>query len=512
MLFKLTYKVLLAVIIIATNYCALGQYYGIKPPPSPQFGVKYEPGMRVLPEGTTVSPTLSGLKEIYSTVEDMHSRSLSKKYHGANSPYYNARNTAQQNQLANMSLIREQMANNPMYQPPSQNKQQSPQVDAGIDASDLIDEAKNENPLNTKQEDLEKTLASNKNALEYIQNQLNGLEELSLTEAYYQVESAYGEPYLTKEQYYSIINESVSFIQEWMNQNNLDPNNPEAVHKAIQQFIGTRQSIKIKKGTEEIVETNKTHLPFFYDFNDYSGEKDHRNYFVTKALATGTGQCNSLPAIYLILAEQLGVTAYLSFAPHHSFIVYPDANGELNNYETTSHSKLPDQWYKNYLQIKNEAVQSGIYLTPLNKKQIISNLAIDLANGYLKKNGLYDLEFINNCIEVGSSEFLKTNNIYAHLMQSAKLANLLRMNMEMNNIEDVSDIPKNSDTYKLHQKLMRNETYIKSLGYHKLPVNTYNKLIEEQDQKSKKQKEQNIETKEHRNLFSLKPLAHDEQQ
>lgn len=501
MLFKLTYKVLLAVIVIATNNYGLGQHYGIAPPPSPQLGVKYEPGMSVLPTVNTRRLTISTPRNINDKQIYIHAKDLSQKYHGSNSPVYQTGATQEQIRLSNMAMIRNNMENDPAYRARRNDpvEELKPNFDESID--DLLQESRSNKPLNTKKKELEKTYADNKNALDIIQKQLNGLTPLSLTEAYYEVEKAFGNPYLSKKEYYSVIEESKAFISQWMDQNNLDPNNPEAVHKAIQQFIGTRQSIKIKKGTEEIVETNKTHLPFFYDFNDYSGEKDHRNYFVTKALATGTGQCNSLPAIYLILAEQLGVTAYLSFAPHHSFIVYPDANGELNNYETTSHSKLPDQWYKNYLQIKNEAVQSGIYLTPLNKKQIISNLAIDLANGYLKKNGLYDLEFINNCIEVGSSEFLKTNNIYAHLMQSAKLANLLRMNMEMNNIEDVSDIPKNSDTYKLHQKLLRNEKYIKSLGYHKLPLNIYNSLIEKQEKKSKKQEELNIETKEHRNLF-----------
>ena len=35
-----------------------------------------------------------------------------------------------------------------------------------------------------------------------------------------------------------------------------------------------------------------THLPFIYDYDDYKGENDFRNFFITKTFATGTGQYN----------------------------------------------------------------------------------------------------------------------------------------------------------------------------------------------------------------------------
>ena len=62
------------------------------------------------------------------------------------------------------------------------------------------------------------------------------------------------------------------------------------------------------------------HLPFQYDFVDFWGRQDHARQFVTKLLRTGTGQCHSMPLLYKLLADQLGVPASLSMAPNHSYI------------------------------------------------------------------------------------------------------------------------------------------------------------------------------------------------
>jgi|GEM_PF-6378361 len=61
-----------------------------------------------------------------------------------------------------------------------------------------------------------------------------------------------------------------------------------------------------------------------YDFVDFWGREDTRKVFVTKLLATNSGQCQSLPQLYLILAEELGTTAYLAFSPEHSYIKFQD--------------------------------------------------------------------------------------------------------------------------------------------------------------------------------------------
>jgi hypothetical protein len=72
-------------------------------------------------------------------------------------------------------------------------------------------------------------------------------------------------------------------------------------------------------------------MPMRYDFHDYRGEGDYRQQFVTKLLQTNTGQCHSLPLLYKILAEEMGVKAYLAFAPNHSYIRHQDEQGRWYN-------------------------------------------------------------------------------------------------------------------------------------------------------------------------------------
>ena len=440
-------------------------------------------------------------RQTVGTTLDANSYKLSKKYHGNNLPVYQTGANPEQMKQANIARIKQSMSNDPAYKSIGSDPIQQLRPNFHELVDDVMEKAKKMSPLNKQKVASVQTYADNKKALDVIKKQLDGLAHLSLAEAYYEIEQAYGNPYLSKNEYYDVINESKEFILQWMNQRNLDQKNPEAVHYAIQKFIGSKLSIRIKKGSEDVIETTKIHFPFFYDFEDYKGEKDHRNFFVTKALATGSGQCNSLPALYLILAEQLGVQAYLSFVPHHALIMYPRNDGSLVNYEVTASTKLSSKWYKEILHIKTEAIKSGIYLKPLNKREIIGNLAIDLAHGYIRKNGLYDIKLINDCIKTASNQFPKQNNLYIHLMRSFKFSLMLEMEMEKQHIVDKDNIPKGSQADKLYNLLLKNEALIFHLGYHKLPDNIYNNLMDQHAVNKRKQNDLLLNGKKTRNLF-----------
>ena len=60
--------------------------------------------------------------------------------------------------------------------------------------------------------------------------------------------------------------------------------------------------------------------PFGYDFKDVFGHKTQESLFVSKLLKTRKGNCHSLPYLYKILAEELGVDAHLALAPNHVYI------------------------------------------------------------------------------------------------------------------------------------------------------------------------------------------------
>jgi hypothetical protein len=232
----------------------------------------------------------------------------------------------------------------------------------------------------------------------------NAPQNISLADAIYQSESAFGKLHLTYKEYKRNIALSAAFISQWMRENNLSLNNPEAIHLAIQTFLGETMTIK-DTNLVGFGAVPHSHKPFMYDYIDYRGEKDLRNYFLTKTLATGTGQCNTLPRVYLVLAEAMHVEAYLTFAPQHSFIKYKNNKGIIQNYEPTIHWHMTDQDYMEEMPMMSEATRNRLYLDTLNKKQIIAALVVDLAYNFMREHWLADGNFINECVNLGMNYF-----------------------------------------------------------------------------------------------------------
>ena len=129
-------------------------------------------------------------------------------------------------------------------------------------------------------------------ALKYLQDMLAGKTQLSIADAYFAVEAAYGNLYMSREEYYRTIRASAAFIKAWILENELDTKDNNMVHYAIRKFMS--ESLMLHN-TKKVAENGLKleyihHNPFRYDFNDYTGEKDYRNLFLTKCLATGYGQ------------------------------------------------------------------------------------------------------------------------------------------------------------------------------------------------------------------------------
>ena len=135
------------------------------------------------------------------------------------------------------------------------------------------------------------------------------------------------------------------------------------------------------------------HLPYRYDFNDFWGRKDYSNMFVTKLLRT-----NSLPLLYKMLADQLGVKTYISMAPNHTFISVNDGRGGLYRYETTNGYFTTDAFYMSTGYIKAGALKQRTYLDTLTLRENLACQLVDLAGGYEHYYG-YD-EFVKKCADL----------------------------------------------------------------------------------------------------------------
>jgi len=212
---------------------------------------------------------------------------------------------------------------------------------------------------------------------------LSGEKEISIKDAYFYAEQAYGGLQLDYDEFNKTIQKNKAYILQWLIERKLDINDPEVLHYGIQQFMSDTLWVTVDDPDNVFGSSHKVaHLPFTYDFIDYSSTKDRRNYFVTKTLATGTGQCHTLPVTYLILAEALGVDAYMSLNPDHSFIRYQNNRGTWLNYETTIGRFMPDQIYLDMMPTMAEAYRNNAYIRSLSKQQQLATVLIDLANPY----------------------------------------------------------------------------------------------------------------------------------
>ncbi len=230
------------------------------------------------------------------------------------------------------------------------------------------------------------------NAYVALTNMLEGKAPIDLKKAIFLVENAFNFGQLNYESYHAKINEMVRLCKLKIAQKKLDPDDNMVKNMMIFHFLS--DTFKVR---DPVTERLITHYPIRYDAEDFRGEKDLNSVFVTKLVASGIGQCTSMPLLYLILAQEIGAEAYLSYAPHHSFVKIKDRHDSWYNVELTCGYLLSDYHYMNNSFIKAEAIRNKLYLHPMELKEIIANLMTNLARFYIIKFGFDD--FIKLCYE-----------------------------------------------------------------------------------------------------------------
>jgi regulator of sirC expression with transglutaminase-like and TPR domain len=116
--------------------------------------------------------------------------------------------------------------------------------------------------------------------------------------------------------------------------------------------------------------------PFQYDMSDPFGT-NLDNKLLPTYVATRRGNCVSMPILFLILADRLGVHMAVSTAPLHVFLQYiDDKSGKTFNIETTS-GGLParDAWLRQSFPMTDAAIRNGVYLKTLSRKEALAVFA-----------------------------------------------------------------------------------------------------------------------------------------
>jgi regulator of sirC expression with transglutaminase-like and TPR domain len=108
--------------------------------------------------------------------------------------------------------------------------------------------------------------------------------------------------------------------------------------------------------------------PFRYDLDNPLGT-DVTDKLLSHFLETRLGNCVSMPVMFVILGQKLGLPVTLSTAPLHVFAKFKKDNGQWQNIEVTSYGTISDLHYQQQMTIPPLAMQNKLWLQTLTRKQ-----------------------------------------------------------------------------------------------------------------------------------------------
>lgn len=212
-------------------------------------------------------------------------------------------------------------------------------------------------------------------------------------------------------------------------------------------------------------------IPFSYDKEDFWGENDWRKMHVTKLIEQRTGNCHSLPILYKIIANELGVQSWLSLAPNHTYIKQWSESLGWYNTELTTGTFPFDANLKAYSYIKTEAIADGVYMDTLSVKEEIAYVLTDLVQGFVKKTGTSKIPLAQEWIETAIEYFPNYPN--ALILKAEMLKALYEEKMKTASAKQFQDIWKDPNAKEQFTLLEKEFLKVHDLGYRKMPKEMY---------------------------------------
>lgn len=260
----------------------------------------------------------------------------------------------------------------------------------------------------------------------------------------------------------------------------------EIVAKYAALFSVLNDSIPI----QDAEENNYFYVPYSYDFDDPFGHEEWKNMFVSKLIETGKGNCHSLPYLYKILAEELGVEAHLALAPNHIYIKHKNEKDGWYNTELTSGIFPIDAWLMASGYIHTDAIRNGVFMKALGDKESIALCLVDLAQAYQQEE-FFDVDFVIKCANKALEYY--PNYVNAMILKTEakgkKMEDILfRHNT---NFKDVNNYP---ETRELLAEVQNELTKIYELGYRQMPEKMYLNWLVSLKEEREKYSNQDINT------------------
>ncbi|OUD28008.1 hypothetical protein FPG92_05590 [Flavobacterium psychrophilum] len=311
------------------------------------------------------------------------------------------------------------------------------------------------------------------------------VENYSVKEVNFLTENAYFDNKHSKAEFDKVVKQTGEFLIEKMKELHYDLNSNTAKNYMLFDFFGDNLQLK---------STKQKHSAYKYDFVDYRGDKDWTKMFVSKLIKTGSGQCHSMPLLYLILAEEIGAESYLSTCPNHTYIKFQDENEKWYNVELTNNMFTTTSFILSSRYIKSEALQNNLYMQNMSKKELLSHFYCDLAGGYLAKFG--NDEFLE--IVIKKALELNPSNIQASMMLSNYYTvrfvyAMKKLKINPTDKQDLAYIKPYPDAVQYLKDVNLQYKYMDDSGYAQMPAKAYEHWLGTLKQAKNKQESQAFE-------------------
>ena len=293
-------------------------------------------------------------------------------------------------------------------------------------------------------------------AFSEITSMLSGKDTLDFRNAVYTAENAYFDNQLDKDVFNGAISFYAALSKNIMSSGDIIYSEKDKEKASMQCAVFTFMTDSIPVSLNGGI---AIHPPFSYNHEDFAGQKDWTNTFVSTLMQTQKGNCHSLPYLYKMIMDELVQESFLALAPNHIYIKAQNKAVGWYNIELTCGDFPTDAWLMASGYIHTDAIRSGIYMNPLTTKQSVALCLVDLAQGYQAKFGIEDGTFILQCCNTALQYF--PNYINALLLKTETLTALYRQS---------TDSEKGKE---LLSQITEITPLIHQLGYRKMPQGMY---------------------------------------
>lgn len=146
-----------------------------------------------------------------------------------------------------------------------------------------------------------------------------------------------------------------------------------AQHKAYIDSLLVKAATNVKVFTKYASESEAiTTLESIHVLIKNEGFLYKPNFLLHRGIETKHIDCDNFCVLYIAIAEYLKIPLVPTLAPNHSFVRLVLDDGSYLNWEPLEGKSLPNAWYIQKFTIAKEAIQNGVYLKSLSRKEFFA--------------------------------------------------------------------------------------------------------------------------------------------